>query len=149
MRLHLVRFIASQIKAVCPIDGLAVIDPNDTLTWRIDFDPAATQPQRDAANSLLATWNGLTDPQKLQQLLDGRREQRVTRLDEPEEILRAFMLMIIDQFNEHAAKTNALLDAIDAASNLATLKTAVGAISDLQTYTPAQVRSTVKNKLGL
>jgi hypothetical protein len=85
----------------------------------------------------------------LQQLLDGRREQRVTRLDEPEEILRAFMLMIIDQFNEHATKTNALLDAIDAASNLATLKTAVGAISDLQTYTPAQVRSAVKNKLGL
>ena len=46
------------IAAVCPILGVSVGDPTDHTAWRIDFDPAATDAQRQAAQQLVAGWTG-------------------------------------------------------------------------------------------
>lgn len=42
------------VAAVCPIDGVAIGDPADKATWRIDFRPAATAAQKAAAAAALA-----------------------------------------------------------------------------------------------
>jgi hypothetical protein len=49
-RLHAV------IAVVCPIDGVAILDPI-LHTARIDFSSSATNPQKTAANSALATFD--------------------------------------------------------------------------------------------
>lgn len=41
------------IKAVCPILGVSIRRKDDKATWRIDFRPEATQPQKDAAQAVL------------------------------------------------------------------------------------------------
>lgn len=62
-------------------------------------------------------------------------------------ILRAFMLLVLDELNAHTAKTNAILTAIDGAASLAGLKTAVAAITDLPTRTANQLRTAIENKV--
>ena len=47
----------SQIAAVCPIVGVAVGNLADKTTWRIAFDPAATAPQQQAAQNVVAAFN--------------------------------------------------------------------------------------------
>lgn len=44
------------LAAVCPIQGVAVADPADRSTWRVDFDPSATATQQAAAQSALAAF---------------------------------------------------------------------------------------------
>ena len=46
--------IHTQIAAVCPIDGVAIGDPADAKTWRIDFAVGATPAQIVAAQQALA-----------------------------------------------------------------------------------------------
>lgn len=44
----------AKIAAVCPIDGVAIGDPANAKTWRIDFSPSATAKQIASAQTLLA-----------------------------------------------------------------------------------------------
>ena len=44
----------AKIAAICPIDGVAIGDPNDSKTWRIDFAVGATPAQIVAAQHALA-----------------------------------------------------------------------------------------------
>lgn len=44
----------TKIAAVCPIDGVAIGDPNNPATWRIDFGVSATAQQIAVAKSQLA-----------------------------------------------------------------------------------------------
>ena len=43
----------AKIAAVCPIDGVAIGDPNDVKTWRIDFAVGASSAQIVAAQQAL------------------------------------------------------------------------------------------------
>jgi hypothetical protein len=52
--LTLARDVHLAVAAVCPIDGVAIGDPSDKATWRIDFAAAATAAQRQAAQAALA-----------------------------------------------------------------------------------------------
>jgi hypothetical protein len=42
------------VSAVAPIVGVSVDIPGDPATWRVHFDDAATQAERDAAAAVLA-----------------------------------------------------------------------------------------------
>lgn len=44
------------IRAVCPIFGVSMVDPANTATWVIDFDPAATDAQKQAAQNVITNW---------------------------------------------------------------------------------------------
>jgi hypothetical protein len=78
-----------------------------------------------------------------------RRDAGVaSQLDAVESIMRATVLVLLDEFNAHAAKINAMLTAVDNAANLADLKTAYGAIADYPARTVAQIRAAIRNKLG-
>lgn len=73
--------------------------------------------------------------------------EQVNGADRPD-LLRALALLVLDELNAHAAKTNAILTAIDNATTLANLKTAVAAIADLPTRTVAQLKTALAGKMG-
>jgi hypothetical protein len=62
-------------------------------------------------------------------------------------LTRAAVLVILDEFNAHALKTNAILNAVDGAATLAALKTAVAAIADYPQRTKAQLLTAMQNKI--
>jgi hypothetical protein len=76
------------------------------------------------------------------------RDEIIQQLDMQEDILRAFAQMVLDEFNAHATKTNALLTAIDNGANLGSIKSAVAAIADHPTRTLAQLRQAIRGKIG-
>ena len=82
------------------------------------------------------------------QLLSDMRDAIADEIDQVEDRLRSQTLAVLDELNAHALKINAILDAIDGASNLNDVKTAVAAISDYPQRSIAQVKTTIRNKLG-
>jgi len=44
------------IAAVCPIYGVAVVDPAVNATWRVDYTPDATEAQQQAAQDVVDGW---------------------------------------------------------------------------------------------
>lgn len=80
--------------------------------------------------------------------IEAARDEIIQQLDNMEDTLRAFAQVVADGFNAHANRTNGILDAIDAAGSLSALKTAVGGINNLPTYTMAMLRSAIRAKLG-
>lgn len=80
--------------------------------------------------------------------LQSGRDAASARMDNVEDIIRALALTTLDQLNAGSAKTNAILDAIDAATSLADLKAGIGAIANLPIGTSAQMRDAIRAKLG-
>lgn len=80
--------------------------------------------------------------------LAASRDAAIAQLQQTEDVLRAFMLMILDDRNLLAARITSILDAIDGASSLATLKTAVASINNPNQYTEQQLRDAIKARLG-
>lgn len=80
--------------------------------------------------------------------LAARRDAEASQLSNFESVFRAFMLIVLDEFNAHAAKTNSILDAMDASTSLADMKTRIGQIADYPLRTDEQLRTAIRNKLG-
>jgi len=79
--------------------------------------------------------------------LEAQKDSVSDEFDATMTVLRAFGEVIVDEFNLRADKINAILDAVDGATSLATFKTAVGAINDYPQRTLAQLKTAVRNKL--
>lgn len=103
--------------------------------WKIvgDIVSLMSQAERDAVDAALLT---------------AARDALAATLTSTEDLLRAFMLLVLDEFNAHTAKTNSLLTAIDNAGTLAALKTTVAGITDLPARTESDLRAAIRNKLG-
>lgn len=86
--------------------------------------------------------------QEIADRLAAFRDQIVAQFDLTEDIIRGLALAILDELNAHTTKITAILNAIDGASNLATLKTAVAAIADPPQRSAAQIRTAIRAKLG-
>ena len=81
--------------------------------------------------------------------LDAQRDAALAaQVDNVEDVLRQVVVLFVAEFNAHTDRTNAILDAIDGASNLSGLKTAIGAITDLPTRTLAQLRTIIRAGMG-
>jgi len=76
------------------------------------------------------------------------RDSTAARVDEVEDIIRALSLVLLDELNLHAERTNAILTAVDGAASLAALKTSVLAIQDVPLRTIAQLKNGLRSKLG-
>jgi len=81
-------------------------------------------------------------------LLSAARDAAAAQLQQVEDIQRAFMLQVLDEFNLHAEKINAILTAIDNGATLAQVKSGIAAIVDYPARTEAQLRTAIRNKLG-
>ncbi len=80
--------------------------------------------------------------------LSAKRDGAVAPIDAVEDILRAFALTLLDELNLHAARVTAILDAVDASTSLATLKSAVALINDVPQRTIGQLKTAMRGKLG-
>lgn len=76
------------------------------------------------------------------------RDSTANQLDGSEAILRAVMNLVVDEFNRHTVKLNAVMDAVDAATSLGDFKSAVAAIADQPTRTLEQFKTAIRNNLG-
>jgi len=120
---------------------------------RYGLDPMAGKFFVDS-DGMLVVPDGLPDDPPIQETtdppLDIQRQLAKLIVDEASgqaEILRAVLLVIIDELNLHALKINSILDAVDAATSLADLKTRIAAITDYPQRTPAQAKQAVKDKI--
>lgn len=109
------------------------VTPMRYRKWVTDHIEEMTQPEKDAVDLAL---------------LEAARDGIIQQIDNLEDILRAFAGLLVDELNAHAARTNAILTAIDGAASLAALKTAVGTIQDLPTRNLAQLRRAIRSKIG-
>jgi hypothetical protein len=103
--------------------------------WTISGDTVSlmNQAQRDAVDAAE---------------LAASRDNVAAQIDQLESYVRAFALVVLDEFNAHTEKTNSILTAIDNNSTLATIRTAIAGIADLPTRTIANLKTGVRNKLG-
>lgn len=81
-------------------------------------------------------------------LLSTQRDQTAAELDIIESFARALTQIVMDEFNNHSTKMKEMLDAVDAATSLADLKTRFGLITDPPQRTLAQLKTALRNKLG-
>ena len=107
--------------------------PRRYRKWVTDHVEEMTQPEKDAVDAAM---------------LEAARDEIIQQIDNVEDVMRAAVLTLLDGYNVTASRLGALLDAIDAAGNLTALKTAAAAIVNPPTFTPAELRSMIRNKLG-
>ena len=62
-------------------------------------------------------------------------------------LLRSVILTLVDEFNRHSGRTNAILTAVSNATSLATLKTEVALINPIPARTGAQLRAAAIAKI--
>lgn len=80
--------------------------------------------------------------------LVARRDAEAAQLVNLEGVLRAFMLIVLDEFNAHTSKENSMRDAMDASTSLADMKARIGAIADYPIRTEEQLRTAIRNRMG-
>lgn len=81
--------------------------------------------------------------------VEADRDAIATQIDNLEDIVRAALLVIMDELNDqHTTTTNAILAAAENATSLGDFQTRMNAISDIPTRTAAQFRTAVRNRLG-
>ena len=73
--------------------------------------------------------------------------QIATGTDADAKLKRAIVDVLKDELNLHALKINAILDAVDAATSLADLKTRITAIPDYPQRTLSQIKTAIETKL--
>lgn len=80
-------------------------------------------------------------------LLVASRDELANDIDRAETYLRAFALVVLDEFNDHSLKINEILDAIDAGNNASQIKANIAAVTDQPQRTIAQLKTVVRNRL--
>ena len=126
------------------VGGAAVF----TLIWNI-ADPAISQATLDSteASQAYLDWyaeNG-GDPVKT---LRKQAETNLSESDRSNVLLRSVILTMVDEFNRHSDRTNAILAAITNANNLGSLQAEVALINAIPARTGAQLRTAAINKIN-
>jgi hypothetical protein len=80
--------------------------------------------------------------------LEAQRDAKAARMDNLEDELRATQMATNLGLNQTNARINDFLDAVDAATTLANLKSAVALINNLPQRTASDVKTAVRNQLG-
>lgn len=79
----------------------------------------------------------------------ARLDDIAAQLAGVDDLTRAAMLVILDEFNRHSVVHRAILKAAADATNLASFKTAMAAITSIPERTPLELLSAARAKLGL
>ncbi len=113
---------------------MSAVDGFPSRYWTITGDTVSlmSQAERDAVDAALLVAN---------------RNVLADEIDQVESFMRAFALVLLDEFNDVSATLNSLLTAIDNANNLASLKTDVAAIADRPIRTAQQLKTAVRNRM--
>lgn len=119
-----------------------IINPNlsavigfDSRYWKINGDTVSlmTQGERDAVDAAA---------------LVAARDSIAAQFQQQENAMRAFMLLVLDEFNAHTSAVNGIGQAIVNGASLAAIKAAIQALTPLSQRTEQQLRNAIRNKLG-
>lgn len=128
------------VAAVCPIHGVRITGNNGTA----DYNNASHE-QVTAAEAAIAAFDWSPEAHAAW-VLTKERARAKSEYDD-HRIFRAMATLLLNELNSHATTIASLLDAIDAASSLATLKTAVASISNPPQRTLNQIVTALKNHI--
>lgn len=153
------RFRAAVLAACPSVTGLSLTVNDDRGVGLAASDPRPASvvltvvptAQATCANTALAAfdWKQSTqDTWDLAHLRSDAATRIATDTDAEAKVYRAIAAVLVDELNLHALKVNAILDAVDAATSLADLKTRIGAIPDYPQRTPIQIITAIQNKLA-
>jgi hypothetical protein len=114
---------------------MSAVVGSQTVYWVITGDVVSlmSQAERDAVDAVA---------------VQSARDAAIAQLQQAEDVLRAFMLIVLDDRNLLAARLSSLLDAIDGAGSFAALKNAAALIANPPQYTEAQLRTAIRNRIG-
>lgn len=80
--------------------------------------------------------------------LEAQRDAIANMFTNPEDVLRAFMRVVLNEFNAHAAFQNQILNGIRTAASLADLKAKATAKQDYPDRTVDDLITAIRNNLG-
>lgn len=80
--------------------------------------------------------------------LQAQRDAEADQLINQEDVTRAFMLIVLDDRNMLAEDINAVLNVMRTGTSLADIKTKATNLQNTPTYTEAQLRTAIRNRLG-
>lgn len=129
------------VAAVCPIHGVRI---TAGTTGTADYNNASPE-QITAAEGVIAAFDWSQETHAAWVLVKERA--RAKSEYDAHRVFRAMATLLVNELNSHAATIASLLDAIDAASSLATLKTAVATIANPPQRTLNQVVTALKNHI--
>ncbi|MEN6536062.1 MAG: hypothetical protein ABFD89_20545 [Bryobacteraceae bacterium] len=78
----------------------------------------------------------------------ARREAIVRQIDDADDVVRAAVLVIMDELNRHSAKLDAVLAAAAGAGSLSSFKTAMGQVGSIPQRRGSDLRAAIFAKLG-
>lgn len=145
-----------------PITGLAaqaaIVPKSTPVTWHakdggfvaVYWPSTPTAPQEVSAAGVVAAFD-TSAPAEAERVTAAQRAQAVALLADPAreaKLLRAILLVILDEVNLHAAKINSILTAVDGAASYGAMRTAIAAIADYPPRTAAQLRTAIQGKLN-
>lgn len=59
--MNLSQKLTNLLSPICPVDGVSIGRKDDKATWRIFFNPSATQQEKDAAQSAMDSYDPAAD----------------------------------------------------------------------------------------
>lgn len=152
--------LRAAVLAACPSVTTVTLTVNDDRGVGLaasDARPASVNlvvvpdTQTACARTALAAFDWKQSTQDTWDLVHLRSDAsaRITSdTDADAKLARALAAVLLDELNLHALKINAILDAVDAATSLADLKTRIAAIPDYPQRTLAQIKTAIQNKLA-
>lgn len=131
------------------VDGASGAISNATAIYEPDMSAVVGQPSKYwVVTGDLVSLMSLAEQTAVDDVeIEARKDAVADQFDAIETVIRAFGEVVLDEFNGHADKINAILDAIDGASSLADVKGAVAAIPDSPQRTLPQLKTSVRGKL--
>lgn len=116
------------VSAVCPIDGVSIGRIDDRSTWRVTFQPSATESQRSAAQAALAAFDALASLKaSLVSMVDADAETARLRYITPGAGMSMTYAEKFAQANAvHELGRDAANALVDAATQFPTLSASIG-----------------------
>lgn len=147
----IIRLDAALRAAGIPIDGVS----GNQGSIRVDYQASATAAQILSGQAIVATFDW-SDAATAQFNAKLQKDEATAVLDRSalqaaianERLHRSVVLVVLDEFNNHATFEASLLAAIAAATSLADLKIRVAAISAIPQRTALQLLNAVKAKIA-
>lgn len=123
------------------------------LTVDPPYDPATqrrTGPVLVIGETAVTRTYSVTDKSaaEIEAETDLRRDGIAAQLDAAEDVLRAILAVLVDEFNRHSDRDGLLAAATAAATSLADFKDRIAAVPPVPTRSFADLRDAVRQKLG-
>lgn len=139
-----------RVRSLAPVVHTALGRLNDKAKWVVVYDPSATQAQRDAVASWIASvdLDAEVAAATLAELRAAANACFQNGTGAPDKLDRAVAMVLLDEINNLRQWITSFKAAVAAATSFGNLQTRVAALANMPDRTPAQAKTAVTNKLN-